>query len=50
MMVVLRRAGVVLIVLGPRPRVYQAQAAQQRVRARKAPQICQAADSAIFGV
>jgi hypothetical protein len=32
------------------PGVYQAQAAHERIRARKAPQTCKAADSPIFGV
>ena len=32
------------------PGVYQAKAGQERIRARKAPQICQAADSPIFGI
>jgi hypothetical protein len=32
------------------PGVYQAQAAQERLRAMKAPQTCKAADSPIFGI
>src|SRR4051794_30976469 len=32
------------------PGVYQAQAAKERIRARKAPQTCRAADSPIFGI
>jgi hypothetical protein len=32
------------------PGVYQAQAAKERIRARKAPQTCRAGDSPIFGV
>lgn len=32
------------------PGVYQAQAAKERIRARKAPQTCRAADSRIFGL
>jgi hypothetical protein len=32
------------------PGVYQAQAAQERLRARKAPQTCRAADSPVFGL
>jgi hypothetical protein len=32
------------------PGVYQAQAAQERLRARKAPQTCRAADSPVFGI
>jgi hypothetical protein len=32
------------------PGVYQAQAAKERIRARKAPQTCRAADSSIFGI
>jgi hypothetical protein len=32
------------------PGVYQAQAAQERIRAQKAPQTCKAADSRIFGI
>jgi hypothetical protein len=32
------------------PGVYQAQAAKERLRARRAPQTCRAADSPIFGV
>ena len=35
---------------GAYPGVYQAQAAKERIRAKKAPQICKAADSRIFGV
>jgi hypothetical protein len=30
--------------------VYQAQAAQERLRARKAPQTCRAADRPVFGI
>jgi len=32
------------------PGVYQAQAAKERIRARKAPQTCRAAQSPIFGI
>ena len=32
------------------PGVYQAQAAQERLRARKAPQTCRAAESHVFGL
>jgi hypothetical protein len=32
------------------PGVYQAQAAQERLRARKAPQTCRAAESPVFGL
>ena len=32
------------------PGVYQAQAAKERIRARKAPQTCRATDSPIFGI
>lgn len=32
------------------PGVYQAQAAKERIRARKAPQTCRAAVSPVFGV
>lgn len=32
------------------PGVYQAQAAQERLRARKAPQTCGAAESPVFGL
>ena len=32
------------------PGVYQAQAARERLRARKAPQTCRAAESPVFGI
>ena len=32
------------------PGVYQAQAAQERLRARKAPQTCRSAESPVFGI
>jgi hypothetical protein len=35
---------------GAYPGVYQAQAAHERIRARKAPQTCKESNSAIFGI
>ena len=32
------------------PGVYRAQAAQERLRARKAPQTCRSAESPVFGI